>query len=43
MEPLSMLDTETNVSRVVGEERIRMKSKRRMLVDGGTEEEMDVD
>ena len=26
-----------------GEERIRMKSKRRMLVGGGTEEEMDVD
>jgi large subunit ribosomal protein L24e len=30
-------------SSVHGEERIRMKSKRRMLVGGGTEEEMDVD
>jgi large subunit ribosomal protein L24e len=30
-------------SNVHGEERIRMKTKRRMLVGGGTEEEMDVD
>ncbi len=32
-----------NPSRVVGEERLRQKSKRRMLVGGGVEEEMDVD
>ena len=32
-----------NPSRVVGEERLRLKSKRRMLVNGGAEEEMDVD
>ncbi|KAK5194615.1 hypothetical protein LTR99_003118 [Exophiala xenobiotica] len=30
-------------SRVVGEERIRQKRKRKMLVGGGTEEEMDLD
>jgi large subunit ribosomal protein L24e len=42
-EPIHMVDTETNVSRVVGEERLRMRMKRKMLVSGGTEEEMDVD
>lgn len=31
------------VHEVLGEERLRQKSKRRMLVNGGTEEEMDVD
>ena len=30
-------------SRVVGEERLRLKSKRKLLVGGGVEEEMDVD
>ncbi|KAL6251066.1 hypothetical protein RBB50_001274 [Rhinocladiella similis] len=30
-------------SRVVGEERLRQKQKRKMLVGGGTEEEMDLD
>jgi len=30
-------------SQVLGEERLRQKSKRRMLVNGGAEEEMDVD
>lgn len=30
-------------SRLVGEERLRQKAKRKMLVGGGTEEEMDVD
>jgi large subunit ribosomal protein L24e len=30
-------------SRVHGEERLRQKKKTRILVDGGTEEEMDVD
>jgi large subunit ribosomal protein L24e len=34
---------EVEPSRVVGEERLRMRSKRKMLVDGGIEEEMDVD
>jgi large subunit ribosomal protein L24e len=42
-EPTSLVDAETNVSRVVGEERLRMRTKRKMLVGGGTEEEMDVD
>jgi len=42
-EPMAMVDTEKEVSRVVGEERIRQKAKRKMLVGGGTEEEMDVD
>ncbi|KAK5937824.1 hypothetical protein PMZ80_009953 [Knufia obscura] len=32
-----------NPAQVVGEERLRQKSKRRMLVNGGAEEEMDVD
>ena len=43
VEPMTMVITETNVSRVVGEERIRIRTKRRMLVGGGAEEEMDVD
>lgn len=30
-------------SRLVGEERLRQKRKRKMLVGGGTEEEMDLD
>jgi len=34
---------EVNPSRVLGEERLRQKSKRKMLVGGGAEEEMDVD
>jgi large subunit ribosomal protein L24e len=34
---------EVEASRVVGEERLRLKSKRKMLVGGGMEEEMDVD
>jgi large subunit ribosomal protein L24e len=34
---------DVNVGQVVGEERVRMKAKRRMLVGGGTVEEMDVD
>ena len=44
VEPMGLVvDTETNVARVVGEERLRMRTKRKMLVGGGTEEEMDVD
>ena len=43
MEATSMLDAETNTSRVVGEERLRLRTKRKMLVGGGTEEEMDID
>lgn len=34
---------ETESSRLVGEERLRQKKKRKMLVGGGTEEEMDLD
>ena len=34
---------EPETSRVVGEERLRQKTKRKMLVGGGTEEEMDID
>jgi large subunit ribosomal protein L24e len=43
MDPMATVHTETNVSRVVGEERLRIRSRRKMLVGGGTEEEMDVD
>lgn len=43
VDPLEMVDTEKNVGRVVGEERLRNKTKRKMLVGGGTEEEMDLD
>jgi len=39
----SLVSMETEASRVVGEERLRQKTKRRMLVGGGTEEEMDLD
>ncbi len=42
-EPMAMVGIENEVSRVVGEERMRQKAKRKMLVGGGTEEEMDVD
>ncbi|KAL2413109.1 Ribosome biogenesis protein rlp24 [Exophiala dermatitidis] len=37
------LEVEMDMSRVVGEERARQKRKRKMLVGGGTEEEMDLD
>lgn len=37
------LEVEMDISRVVGEERVRQKRKRKMLVGGGTEEEMDLD
>ena len=30
-------------SEVIGEERVRRKTKRKMLVNGGAEEEMDLD
>jgi len=39
----SLVSMETETSRVVGEERLRQKTKRRMLVGGGTEEEMELD
>ena len=42
-EPGAMVGMEKDASRVVGEERVRQKAKRKMLVGGGTEEEMDVD
>jgi large subunit ribosomal protein L24e len=34
---------EQESGRLVGEERLRLRAKRKMLVDGGTVEEMDVD
>lgn len=34
---------EPETQRLVGEERLKLKSKRKMLIGGGTEEEMDVD
>jgi len=43
VDPVAIVDTEKNVGRVVGEERLRNKTKRKMLVGGGTEEEMDLD
>lgn len=44
MEPMvEQVKKEMEASRVMGEERIRQKSKRKMLVGGGTEEEMDLD
>jgi len=44
VEPMvEQVKKEMDMSRVVGEERLRQKKKRRMLVGGGTEEEMDVD
>jgi large subunit ribosomal protein L24e len=44
MEPMvEQVRKEMEESRVLGEERIRIKKKRKMLVGGGTEEEMDLD
>lgn len=40
---LEPLEQTQQLGQVLGEERIRQKAKRRMLVGGGTEEEMDVD
>ena len=40
---VEQVKVEMETSRVVGEERLRQKRKRKMLVGGGTEEEMDVD
>jgi large subunit ribosomal protein L24e len=37
------LDVSKISSRVVGEEKLRQKKKTRLLVDGGVEEEMDLD
>jgi large subunit ribosomal protein L24e len=37
------LTTEKVSGQVLGEERVRQKKKARVLVDGGVEEEMDVD
>ena len=42
-EPVLGVVGERNVGIVVGEERLRMKTKRKMLVNGGVEEEMDLD
>jgi large subunit ribosomal protein L24e len=38
-----MVVEERNVGIVMGEERVRVKTKRKMLVNGGVEEEMDLD
>jgi large subunit ribosomal protein L24e len=44
MEPMvEQVRKEMEESRVLGEEKIRIKKKRKMLVGGGTEEEMDLD
>ncbi|EXJ77541.1 large subunit ribosomal protein L24e [Capronia epimyces CBS 606.96] len=44
MEPVvELVKKEMERSRVMGEERPRQKSKRKMLVGGGTEEDMDLD
>lgn len=44
LEPMvEEVKSQMETSRVVGEERLRQKTKRRMLVGGGTEEEMDLD
>jgi large subunit ribosomal protein L24e len=43
VEPGRTIDMEMDVSRLVGEERLRMRTKRKMLVGGGTEDEMNVD
>lgn len=40
--PEELLHTET-APQVLGEERLRQKTRRKMLVNGGTEEQMDVD
>lgn len=37
------MEEKQQVSQVLGEERIRQKAKRKMLVSGGTETEMDLD
>ncbi|OAL25434.1 hypothetical protein AYO20_10468 [Fonsecaea nubica] len=44
MEPMvEQIKRDLETSRVVGEERLRQKRKRKMLVGGGTEEDMDLD
>ena len=42
-EPMEMVERQTNALHVMGEERMRTRTKRRMLVGGGTEEVMDLD
>ena len=42
-EPMQLVQEQKMESRVMGEERQRVKSKRRMLVGGGAVEEMEVD
>ena len=42
-EPIQLVEEQKMESRVMGGERLRLKSKRRMLVGGGTVEEMEVD
>ena len=38
-----VVQKEKNAARVFGEEKLRLKKKRKMLVGGGVEEEMDLD
>jgi large subunit ribosomal protein L24e len=37
------VEEQKNVGNLVGEEKLRMKTKKKMLVNGGTEEEMDLE
>lgn len=39
----SEVEKNVDVTRVLGQERLRQKTKRRLLVDGGFEDEMEVD
>lgn len=40
---MAVVEEEINIGRVVGQERVRQKSRRKLLVGGGEEEEMDLD
>ena len=40
---IAIANEERNIGKVIGEERIRAKAKRKLLVGGGVEEEMDLD
>lgn len=40
---IAVAEEERNVSKVIGEERLRQKTKRKLLVGGGEEEEMGLD
>lgn len=40
---IAVVEEERNVGKLIGEERLRQKTKRKLLVGGGEEEEMDLD